>query len=99
MDSATPANKHGIEAVEHVPARQHRGDKAAEILSKNPEGRIIVTPEQDRRVLRRIDMVILPIMLGVYFLQALDKATLAYSSVFGLIGKFIRFHCMSNPPL
>jgi MFS family permease len=30
-------------------------------------------------------LVILPILLTVYFLQALDKATLAYASVFGLI--------------
>jgi len=30
-------------------------------------------------------MTIMPILLGVYFLQALDKATLSYASVFGLV--------------
>lgn len=61
-------------------------DIAARFLAKNASGqRITVTPEDSARVLRRIDTVILPIMLTVYFLQGLDKATLAYSSVFGLL--------------
>ncbi|KAI2627854.1 MFS general substrate transporter [Hypoxylon sp. NC1633] len=61
-------------------------DIAATFLAKNAAGqRITITPADSARVLRRIDLVILPIMLTVYFLQALDKATLAYSSVFGLI--------------
>lgn len=80
------ADKHGIEAIEDASSHaHHRRDAAAEFLNKNPEGRVVVTPEDDNRVLRRIDLVILPIMLTVYFLQALDKSTLAYSSVFGLI--------------
>ncbi|KAI2469060.1 MFS general substrate transporter [Annulohypoxylon bovei var. microspora] len=58
-------------------------DIAAKFLGKNE--RIVVTPADSARVLRRIDMVILPLMLTVYFLQGLDKSTLAYSSVFGLI--------------
>jgi hypothetical protein len=32
-----------------------------------------------------IDLTIVPLLLGVYFLQALDKATLSYASIFGLI--------------
>ncbi|XXH01967.1 hypothetical protein Hte_008330 [Hypoxylon texense] len=61
-------------------------DIAASFLAKTTSGqRITVTPADSARVLRRIDKVILPIMLTVYFLQGLDKATLAYSSVFGLI--------------
>ncbi|KAI8631885.1 MFS general substrate transporter [Xylariaceae sp. FL1651] len=76
--------------IEHAPAQSISapaggGDAAAAFLEKNPEGRITVTPEDDRRVLRRIDLVILPIMLTVYFLQSLDKTTLSYASVFGLI--------------
>jgi hypothetical protein len=38
-------------------------------LGVSPERRIKVTPEDDARVLRRIDMVVLPLMLAVYFLQ------------------------------
>jgi MFS family permease len=79
------SDKHAVEAVEHAPDPQHRYDAAADFLRKNPEGRVVVTPADDKRVLRRIDIVILPIMLFVYFLQGLDKATLSYASVFGLL--------------
>lgn len=66
--------------------REHavHGDKAAEFLQHTNE-RATVTPAENRRILRKIDLMILPIMLGVYFLQALDKATLSYASVFGLV--------------
>ncbi|KAI0382478.1 MFS general substrate transporter [Hypomontagnella monticulosa] len=75
-------------AVSDQPGGSGAGAKdiAATFLAKNTAGqRITVTPEDSARVLRRIDLVILPIMLTVYFLQGLDKATLAYASVFGLI--------------
>ncbi|KAI1100540.1 MFS general substrate transporter [Jackrogersella minutella] len=58
---------------------------AAYFAKKGLDTRITVTPADSARILRRIDTVILPLMLTVYFLQALDKATLAYASVFGLI--------------
>ncbi|RAL09537.1 putative MFS transporter [Aspergillus homomorphus CBS 101889] len=47
----------------------------------------ILTPENNARVLRKIDMRLLPILLGIYFLQQLDKSTLSYASVFGLVEK------------
>lgn len=78
-------DKRVVEAIEHAPDTQHRRDAAADFLNKNPEGRVVVSPSDDKRVLRRIDLVILPMMLIVYFLQGLDKATLSYASVFGLI--------------
>ncbi|KAH7143625.1 major facilitator superfamily domain-containing protein [Dactylonectria macrodidyma] len=75
-----PHKKHGDLA-------SHR-DAAAMLLIKlgrDPGERIAVTPADDARVLRRIDIALLPLMLAVYFLQALDKATLSYASIFGLI--------------
>ncbi|CAK7210360.1 hypothetical protein SBRCBS47491_000751 [Sporothrix bragantina] len=77
--------------IEPAPARDapHRRDAAAELLRKIGDAgqgeRVIVTPADNKRILRKIDLVILPIILTVYFLQALDKATLSYASVFGLI--------------
>ncbi|KAM0545970.1 hypothetical protein ACHAPJ_011082 [Fusarium lateritium] len=65
-----------------------KGSAAADLMRRlgvSPERRIKVTPEDDARVLRRIDLVVLPLMLAVYFLQGLDKATIAYASIFGLI--------------
>lgn len=54
-------------------------------LGRNPDEHISVSPADDARILRRIDLALLPLMLAVYFLQALDKATLSYASIFGLI--------------
>lgn len=78
--------KADVETTEsiHKPTHTTRGkDKAAELLAANE--RVVVTSEENRRVLRKIDLVILPILLSVYFLQSLDKTTLSYASVFGLI--------------
>ncbi|KUI57428.1 hypothetical protein VP1G_04668 [Cytospora mali] len=43
------------------------------------------TPEEERAILRKIDFTILPMMCAVFFLQYLDKQSLSYASVFGLI--------------
>ncbi|KAL1876344.1 hypothetical protein VTK73DRAFT_9587 [Phialemonium thermophilum] len=59
-------------------------DKAAEFL-KQADHEVIVTPEDNARVLRKIDLRILPLILSVYCLQSLDKTTLSYASVFGII--------------
>lgn len=58
-------------------------DKAAEFLSQAGH-RIVVTPADDKRILRKIDLNLLPVILFVYCLQSLDKTTLSYASVFGL---------------
>lgn len=96
-------HKNEVETVEsiHKPTPTTRGkDKAAELLASNE--RIVVTKEENKQVLRKIDLIILPILLSVYLLQSLgrlplrvhvastdmkslDKTTLSYASVFGLI--------------
>lgn len=58
-------------------------DKAAEFLSQAGHP-IVVTPENDRRIARKVDLHLLPILLFVYCLQSLDKTTLSYASVFNL---------------
>lgn len=59
-------------------------DKAAEIIANAPY-QPKVSAQEDRRILRKIDLTILPVLLTVYFLQQLDKSTLSYASVFGLL--------------
>lgn len=44
-----------------------------------------ITPEQDRAVLRKIDRWLMPVIVMVYFLQQLDKSSLSYTSVFGIV--------------
>ena len=60
------------------------GDKAAEVI-RDSGHTIALTQENNKGVLKKIDTRILPVILAIYFLQALDKATLAYASVFGLV--------------
>jgi hypothetical protein len=62
----------------------HGKDRAAELL-QNANEQVFVSEADNKRILRKIDLTILPIMLGVYFLQQLDKSTLSYASVFGLV--------------
>jgi hypothetical protein len=76
--------------IDHVESKTDiddllKNDKANKILSDAGGQRVVLTPENNARVLKKIDLLILPVVLGIYFLQALDKATLAYASVFGLV--------------
>ncbi|KAI9664070.1 MAG: hypothetical protein M1821_007561 [Bathelium mastoideum] len=59
-------------------------DRAAEFVNAIG-GPVAVTAQDNQRVLRKIDLVILPIILGIYFLQSLDKTALSYAAVFGII--------------
>ncbi|KAL1796769.1 hypothetical protein ACET3X_005309 [Alternaria dauci] len=86
--TATNIKKNNCETTESInkPSNAANGkgkDKAAVLLASNE--RIVVTSAENKRVLKKIDLVILPILLSVYFLQSLDKTTLSYASVFGLI--------------
>lgn len=75
-----------IESVEAKaqPQLKPDHDKALHIVNDTTHSPVL-TPEANARVLRRIDLRLLPILLGIYFLQFLDKTTLSYASVFGLI--------------
>ena len=76
-------NKPTIEMIEDR-RNASVGDKAGKLL-KEAGHSVVVTPEDNTRILRKIDLAILPILLTVYCLQSLDKTSLAYASVFGLI--------------
>ncbi|KAJ7680774.1 major facilitator superfamily domain-containing protein [Mycena polygramma] len=75
MSNSTVDAKHG--------ATQNFGDAAQEILG-DTHVPIIVSAEENARILRKTDLWLLPVMLVIYFLQQLDKSTLSYASVFNL---------------
>jgi sugar phosphate permease len=79
---AKPATAH--DEIAPAPPPVQGRDKAAQFL-KEAGHTVVVTPDDNRRVLRKIDLRILPLILFVYCLQSLDKTTLSYASVFGLI--------------
>ncbi|GAT21640.1 MFS transporter [Aspergillus luchuensis] len=91
----TPADKtqdEHIESIETAPRRelQHANEPtqdAALDLMRDAGHSAILTPENNAKVLRKIDLRLLPILLGIYFLQQVDKSTLSYASVFGLVEK------------
>ncbi|KAJ7178376.1 MFS general substrate transporter [Mycena crocata] len=62
------------------------GDAALAILGEGAPRRDI-TEEEDAAILRKIDKWILPVILMVYFLQQLDKSSLSYTSVFGIVAE------------
>ncbi|KAI0148352.1 MFS general substrate transporter [Xylariaceae sp. FL1272] len=43
-----------------------------------------IDAQEARKVLRKIDLNILPLLMGTYFLQYLDKSSVNFASVFGL---------------
>ncbi|EQL01291.1 major facilitator superfamily transporter [Ophiocordyceps sinensis CO18] len=79
--STMAASEAGVRRLES------HGAAASALISfgQFPTQAVHVSPAEDARLLRRIDLALLPLMLTVYFLQALDKATLSYASLFGLI--------------
>ncbi|KAJ5257130.1 hypothetical protein N7478_013234 [Penicillium angulare] len=66
------------------PTQVKAQDKALELIEELGHSTIL-TPENNKHVLRQIDLRLLPILLAIYFLQQLDKSTLSYASVFGLV--------------
>ncbi|KAH8890236.1 MFS general substrate transporter [Thozetella sp. PMI_491] len=61
-------------------------DIEGEVVSGDGSGieRVTLTEEDNKRILRKTDKVILSILVWVYFLQILDKTILGYSAIFGL---------------
>jgi hypothetical protein len=45
---------------------------------------IIITEEENKRLKKLIDKRVLPIMVFTYFLQALDKGTMSFTSIMGI---------------
>ncbi|KAJ5950019.1 allantoate permease [Penicillium verhagenii] len=76
-----------IGPVDNPRASSHpANEQVARFLAsvENGEDNRSFTVDEERRVLRRIDLRVLPLLLGAYFFQQLDKSALSYTSIFGL---------------
>ncbi|KAH6664501.1 MFS allantoate transporter-like protein [Halenospora varia] len=60
------------------------GDKALQAFEGHEGEEIILTPEIEKKLLRKIDLNIMPMLCTVYALNYLDKVTLSYASVMGI---------------
>ena len=56
--------------------------RAAEIAEEG--NAILEDPVQLKKLIRKIDLTIAPLLAAVYFLQFLDKTTLSYTAVMGI---------------
>jgi hypothetical protein len=71
---------------------------AKEVQQYAGAGHIEVDPETSKRLLRKIDRRVLTFMIITYFLQAIDKGTLAFTSIMGiktdtnLVGQQVGFY-------
>lgn len=79
-------SKDAITHVEHATQPQviAKADTAAEFLANAQVEHASFTYEEERTVLRLINLRVLPLLLGAYFFQQLDKSSLSYVSIFGL---------------
>ena len=84
LDTPSPSN--ALSKKSEVPALQLTEVDEAFKLYQALHGRehAHATEAQRRRVLRKIDLIMLPVMCTVYGLQFLDKTTLSYASVMGI---------------
>ncbi|PWY79242.1 pantothenate transporter [Aspergillus heteromorphus CBS 117.55] len=55
-------------------------------LGKGPDDSVqLLTEMEEKTIIRRIDLCLLPLMFCSYLLQYLDKTTLSYASILGLL--------------
>jgi len=91
MHTTMTANNPGHDTIQPVhestEPTQKNGGQVSKFLDRidNDEFNRDFTLEEEKQVLRRIDMRVLPILLGAYFFQQLDKSSLSYVSIFGLV--------------
>ena len=55
-----------------------------EIAKYAAQAKIDISPEENTRLRKMIDRRVLVVMICTYFLQAIDKGTLSFSSIMGL---------------
>jgi hypothetical protein len=70
------------EKVDHV--NYDRIDKEVAKYADATAEAIHISEEENKRLKKLIDRRVLPIMIVTYFLQALDKGTMSFSSIMGI---------------
>ncbi|KAF2096432.1 MFS general substrate transporter [Rhizodiscina lignyota] len=75
---ASPVSAHHGKLTE---ADIRHGDAALAVIG---DERVELTDEDNKRIRRKTDLYLLPILIWMYLLQITDKSTLGYSAIFGL---------------
>lgn len=68
-------------------AKDHQNYEAVdkELAHYVSDARIDISPEKNAELRRKIDKRVLSVMVATYFLQAIDKGTLSFASIMGII--------------
>ncbi|KAI9164078.1 transporter [Paramyrothecium foliicola] len=69
---------------EHAEDSSSQENGTKDMRSENPLPQVDLTEEDDKKIRRKTDKVILTILVWVYFLQILDKSVLGYGALFGM---------------
>jgi ACS family allantoate permease-like MFS transporter len=69
---------------EQILAHSHDADEALKAFASHQGEVIHIDEATNKRLLRRIDLYMMPIMCLVYGLNYLDKTTLSYASIMGI---------------
>lgn len=80
-DDTKRGGEDGVDSIS--PAASEDLDETYEIYKQKSDSREI-DPAHARQVLRKIDLHILPLLMGTYMLQYLDKSSINFASVYGL---------------
>jgi hypothetical protein len=75
LSSPTEPAPHGVKEIQHLDDNYALFERARDLE---------VDPAEAKRVLRKIDFRIIPILFVTYMLQYLDKNSINFSSVYGL---------------
>jgi len=73
-----------VKAPRFKHADPNDGDEALKAFAGHEGEIIVITPEAEKALLRKIDLNLMPILCVVYGLNYLDKTTLSYASIMGL---------------
>ncbi|RSM15848.1 hypothetical protein CDV31_004790 [Fusarium ambrosium] len=76
LESITPGEVVELDATETF-LRQHN-------FTNEYIEELMADTELNKKLIRKVDMVLLPLLMGTYMLQYIDKTTMAYSAVFDL---------------
>lgn len=61
-----------------------RGDVGLAVFSRKEDLASAIDPVVERKLIRKIDMFVVPFICVTYLVTYIDKATLGYAAVFGL---------------
>ncbi|RKL39682.1 hypothetical protein BFJ70_g5934 [Fusarium oxysporum] len=76
LDSITPGEVVELDATETF-LRQHN-------FTNEYIGELLTDTELNKKLIRKVDMILLPMLMGTYMLQYIDKNALSYAAVFDL---------------